>query len=125
MSAILQMYTDPACLNELSASGLDYEMVLGPTTGLDGDAGDRADALIYVRNTGDQVAVSTQLVKDGDPDNRIYFRLLATDYSSGILDLGDIAVSAVVLVYIRLIVLKGTVSAYATPNFNFKYKSLP
>ena len=127
MSAILQVYTSVSCdaASELTLAGADYDLTLGPTTGLDGDTGDRADSQLFIKNTGNKPALSTQVIKDGDAEGRIEIRTGGTNYTTGILSLGDIMPAQVIPIYVRVTVPRGTEATIVSPNFTMKYRSLP
>lgn len=128
MSAILQVYTKPTCLptEEVMLAGSDYDLILGPTTGLDGDTGDRADVALYIKNTGDKPAIDIRLVKDNDTADMAEFRLEGnTAYIKNDVSMGDLLPTEVVPLYIRVTVTKGTPAMMVAPNFTFKFKSLP
>jgi len=126
MAANLQLYSDMACTTQLSdPTALYYELILGPVTGLDGDAGDRADVAIYVKNTGDQVALGTTITKYDDPSNRLQFSDTVQAYTDNNLVLGNIAVGAVKEVLLKLVVPAGTAQEYDAPKLTLSAKSMP
>jgi hypothetical protein len=128
MSANLQIYTKPTCLpsEELIIAGTDYDLTIGPNTGLDGDTGDRADMVLYIKNTGDKPAIDIRLSKDNDVADLAEFRLSSvTTYAKNNVSLGDLLPTEVMVLYVRVTVTKGTVAALVAPNFTFKFKSLP
>lgn len=128
MSAVIQVYTNPSCASdtELKLAGADYDLMLGPNTGLDGDTGDRVDTILYVKNTGDKPAIDVRLVKDNDASDRVDFLTTSmTSYSKTGLSLGDILSTEVRQIYVRVTVPRGTAASLLSPNFTFKYRSLP
>lgn len=127
MSAVLQIYKAPSCTvqDELLIAGDDYDLTLGPNTGLDGDTGDRADMVLYVKNTGDKPAMYVRVVKDNDQSDMVTFRTGSGEYTKNNLVVTDILPSEVVQLYVRTTVPKGTPASLVNPNITFKYKSLP
>lgn len=128
MSAILQVYNKSTCAatEELSIAGLDYDLTIGPITGLDGDSGDRTDVGLYVKNTGNVPAIDVTLFKDNDTADFAEFRLGSDkNYVKDQLFLGNILPGQVVDVYLRVTVAAGTPAMLVSPNLTFKFKSLP
>lgn len=126
MAANLQLYSDMACTQQVSdPTALYYELILGPVTGLDGDAGDRADVAIYLKNTGDQVALAVQMIKYDDPYDRLQFSDNIQPYTNNNLVVGNIAVGAVKEILLKLIVQAGTAQEYDAPKITFRAKSMP
>lgn len=128
MSAILQIYKSPACTpaDELNIAGADYDLTIGPNTGLDGDTGDRADMALYLKNTGNRPAIDIRLTKANDIADMAQFKTAAmTSYVPDALSVGDLLPTEVIAVYVRVTVPSGTPAVLIAPNFTLKFKSLP
>ncbi len=126
MAANVKLYLEEACITELEKfeSG-DYDLPLGPQFGLDGDAGDRADLMLYVKNVGDQPAVSTRLNKYTDPESRVLLIVNNEEHAGAEVLLGDIFPAAIVPVMVRVSIPKGSEPGNYFPDFEVRYKTMP
>ena len=125
MSANICFYTDIGCTKEVPISGSFYDLVVGPLTGLDGDQGDRVDLRLYAKNIGDQDAIETFIVKEGDLPNMLTMADSGGVYVSTGLKLGTIKPGTYKDLLIKLVVPAGTDKCIISPKLFAKYKSLP
>lgn len=125
MSANICFYTDVACTKEVPISGSFYDLVVGPITGLDGDTGDRVDLRLYAKNIGDQDAMETYIVKEGDLPNMLTLGNVEGNYDPSKLKLGTIKPGVVRDFLIKIVVPAGTDKCIIEPKLFAKYKSLP
>ena len=129
MSAIIKMYSDSACEHEIQTSGTVYNIFVGPEVGLDGDTGDQANAVIYIRNTGDKIAYNTKMVFNNNPGSMLKGKLAATDYTLNTIEIGTLNCAdlyneaPIVPVYLQFTVPTATVMTVDRPNVSFTYQS--
>lgn len=123
MSAIIKMYSDSACEHELQTSGTVYNMFVGPEVGLDGDAGDQANAVIYIKNTGDKISYNTNLVFNNNPGGMLKAQLGNLGYTANTIEIGEVDVTEIVQIYLQFTVPTATVMTVDRPNISFTYKS--
>lgn len=127
MSANIKVYTDSACITELGKqAGLtDYDLLMGPAYGLDGDAGDRADVMLYFKNVGDQPAVNTRLNISSDPEGLVTFFIGSDELTGPEISLGDILMGNNVAVMFRVSIPTGHAPGSMFPEFEVRYKTMP
>ena len=122
MAANLVLYRDLGCSIEVDNPGQFYDLQLGPVTGLDGDAGDRADTTLYLKNIGDKTAESVRIYKENDTANRLEISDGSHFYPDDV-DLGDILVGYSKSFIIKTVIPAGTARENYTPNVYFSYSS--
>jgi hypothetical protein len=111
MGAELKIYTDAACLNELSAAAMDFGE-------LDGTNGETYITSVIVKNTGDATAGTVTLTETADTDSRGTYSIDDITYANSSLSLGAIAAGASIRVYIKVVVAASTTTQLAeTLNF--------
>ena len=123
MGAIIKMFTDSACEHELQSSGSVYDLFVGPEIGLNGDTGDQANAIIYIKNTGTTIAYNTKLVFNNNPSGMLKCKLGSAEYTLNTIDIGDVDVSEIIAVYLQFTVPTATVMTIDRPNISFTYQS--
>ena len=125
MSANIKVYDSALCTQELEISGALYELVSGPSTGIDCRSTDvEVSTDVWVKNVGDSVAMYVNVVKDGDPLDRVSFSS-GTASSNGTLALGSMAVGSSKQVRITIKLPQGTPSGLYNLSVLFRYKSVP
>lgn len=119
MSAIVKIFSDAACTQELATDGSgNYTLFVGPDTGIDGNAGETVVKQLWMKNAGDEIYQGVSLLEITDTPNRVTYSKDNTTYAQT-LSFGDIAVNAVVTFYTKVVVAAS--STQGRYNFSFKF----
>lgn len=118
MAAELKIFSDATCTTELTVNVDHYELQIGPNTGLNGTDGETITTSVWVKNTGTILISNVTLTETLDTNARGTFSLDDATYDATTLNLGNLAVSDIVRVYIKVTVAASTAPATNVPlNF--------
>lgn len=118
MAAELKIFSDDACTTELTVDVDHYTMRIGEETGLNGTDGEVVTTSVWIKNTGTILISNVTLTETLDTNTRGSFSLDDVSYNATTLNLGNLAVSDIVRVYIKVTVGASTAPATNVPlNF--------
>lgn len=122
LSANPRLYNDAELTDELVMLDSDYELQLGPDTGVDGDIGETITKQLWLLNDGDEIHQDVTL-EEVITDNRVEYSLDGTSYSQT-LSFGDVAVGEDIGFYVRLNVEEGAPAGRYNLTFRLRGKSI-
>ena len=133
MAAVVRVYTDGACTQQLSSLAGQYSAFLGPQIGLDGDSGEAWHGVLYLRNEGDQVALFVRATVGNDEyhyvslstDGSLYETTSFVEIPPGPNNDHSLGISMVTPLYVRLQIPPGTNAAEWNPHIIVTFKTLP
>lgn len=125
MSAIIKCYYDKSCTTPVFFDVVSYSLLLGPRTGLNGDAGETINQVIYIRNEGTSPASEIKVREVGDVSDYFKISTPKDKYQSILGNIGDLAPGEVSWFILHTIIPKGSDAGSGTVDYTIEYLTLP